>query len=195
MKFKDINAIFSEEVKKYLNEGYILNAGSMGGHQGEIAKVDLRDENEIIRVRLDSVRHSDRAFWDHSGVALIVSRKTIECYKSGTLWSGEMEIVKQRTFWQMQNRNFHNIDWYIEGNDGIEAMHKNEKRAEIEYSGYVSRRAYDKSLYNIGLKLLRKIPGNKSKRLSDITSFYRVRMGGHKAEYYVRVKGHDIKVA
>lgn len=41
MKYADINKRFSEIVTEYLNKGYTFNTATMGGSQGEVAKVDL----------------------------------------------------------------------------------------------------------------------------------------------------------
>lgn len=51
MKFIDINREFTAAANSYMAQGYYINAGTMGGSQGEVAHIDLTNGTEIIRVR------------------------------------------------------------------------------------------------------------------------------------------------
>ena len=200
MKFTEINAIFSEKVAKYLNEGYVLHPYTMAGHQGEIAKVDLTNGKEIIRVWLDTVNCDSYHF--RQGIALTVGRSTNERllnprnYRwSDTLWNNDCEVVEQRVFWQMV-REYREVDFYIEGDEGLEAVKKTDERAKVRYSGTGMKvERMPENTYRIALKLLRKIPGHKNKRMADIEGFYRKEKLGEKAKYVARVKGHDVALA
>lgn len=52
MKHTEIEAIFTAKVAEFISNGYTINATTMAGSQGEIAKIDFRKGNEIIRVML-----------------------------------------------------------------------------------------------------------------------------------------------
>ena len=52
MKFIDINREFTAAASRYMAQGYYINAGTMGGSQGEVAHIDLTNGTEIIRVLL-----------------------------------------------------------------------------------------------------------------------------------------------
>ena len=52
MKHTEIEAIFTAKVAEFITNGYTINATTMAGSQGEIAKIDFRKGNEIIRVML-----------------------------------------------------------------------------------------------------------------------------------------------
>ena len=52
MKFIDINREFTAAASSYMAQGYYINAGTMGGSQGEVAHIDLTNGTEIIRVLL-----------------------------------------------------------------------------------------------------------------------------------------------
>ena len=54
MKFIDINREFTAAASSYMAQGYYINAGTMGGSQGEVAHIDLTNGAEIIRVLLTS---------------------------------------------------------------------------------------------------------------------------------------------
>lgn len=135
MKFAEINTIFTQKVAEYINKGYTFNSNTMSGTQGEIAKVDLRKGTEVIRVRLDTITHECRP-----AVVLIVGRNTDERIANNTernggwytMWNGKLEVIEERTFWQMQ-KNFREVDWYIEGDAGKEAIKKTDERLRKNY--------------------------------------------------------------
>lgn len=70
MKYSDINKMFTTEVNKYLAQGYRFNTASMNGSQGELAKVDLTNGTEIIRI----VACTFSKEWDKQGIELFVGR-------------------------------------------------------------------------------------------------------------------------
>lgn len=51
MKYDAIYKVFTDKVNKYLENGYMFRLSSMGGHQGEIGKVDLFKGNELIMIK------------------------------------------------------------------------------------------------------------------------------------------------
>lgn len=77
MKKHEIDAIFTAKVQECLVKGYAFSTTTMSGHQGEIAKVDVTNGKEIIRIMLDSIHE-----WNHKdcreteAVVLIVGRAT-----------------------------------------------------------------------------------------------------------------------
>lgn len=54
MKFADINKRYTEIVAEYIAKGFTINTATMSGHQGEIAKIDLTDGSEIVRILVQS---------------------------------------------------------------------------------------------------------------------------------------------
>ena len=52
MYFSDINKRFTDIVAEYIDSGYTINAATMFDIEEEIAKVDLTNGNEIIRIQL-----------------------------------------------------------------------------------------------------------------------------------------------
>lgn len=130
MKFAEINAIFTQKVAEYIAQGYTINTNTMAGHQGEIGKIDLRKGEEVIRVLLDTEH-----FHFREAVVLIVGRNTDERVAMSaergwneTIWNNRLEIIEKRTFWQMQ-KNYREVDYYLEGESGEQAMEKSRERA------------------------------------------------------------------
>ena len=134
MKFTDINMIFTETVANYLNNGYVLNPNTMAGHQGEIAKIDVRKGTEVVRILLETEHKNFR-----EAVVLTVGRNLDERIAADadtrrdlTIWNNRLEVIERRTFWQM-TKNWREIDFYLEGEEGEAAIEKHDKRYEMRY--------------------------------------------------------------
>ena len=52
IKMNYVNRLATELVSDYISKGYVLSS-TMSGHQGEIYKVDLCKDNEVVRIRVD----------------------------------------------------------------------------------------------------------------------------------------------
>ena len=134
MKYADINALFTQKVAEYIGKGYVINSTTMAGHQGEIAKVDLRNDHEIIRIWFGTAYRNFR-----DGLTVMVGRTTNErlmqpmtSRRSDTLWTNDLEVIEERTFWQMQ-KGYREVDFYVEGEAGEKAIELHEKRCEQRY--------------------------------------------------------------
>lgn len=131
MKHTEIEAIFTAKVTEYILKGYIINANTMSGHQGEVVKVDLRKGDDLIRIMLD-----DTAEWDDDHrrelVTLTVGRSIEQIRDDGpfstmgrTFWNNKQEIIEERKFYLIDNR----ADYYIEDVEAYDAMkHKHYQR-------------------------------------------------------------------
>ena len=105
MKFADINKMFTAEVSKYLARGYHFNTASMSGSQGEIAKVDLTNGTEIIRVLLRTFTEG----WDKQGVELIAGRVLEKEHVSpdadenhaDTIWNDRLEQISIQRYYEV----------------------------------------------------------------------------------------------
>ena len=104
MKYSDINKMFTTEVNKYLARGYRFNTASMNGSQGELAKVDVTNGTEIIRI----VARTFSKEWDKQGVELFVGRVAEKegirpdvAYCVNTIWNGRLEQVSSQRFYEV----------------------------------------------------------------------------------------------
>lgn len=138
MKSTDINAIFSAKVAEFLTNGYQINTNTMGGSQGEVAKVDFRKGDELIRVLLDRKTIFNEHF-TCDGIVLIVGRCTdpyavnAQGFRDATIWNKHLEIIEERTFCKMGMR-WNDSDWYLEGAEAEEAQKKTRERAKLQWS-------------------------------------------------------------
>lgn len=106
MKYAEINKRFTEIVSEHITKGYTINTASMGGSQGEIAKIDLTDGNEIIRIEI-------RPFHDFgkptNGIKIVTGRSldnaTPNTANSKTVWSGNLDIISVERFYSLDGRS------------------------------------------------------------------------------------------
>ncbi len=171
MKFAEINAIFTSKVAEYIANGYTINTATMSGHQGEIGKVDLRKGEEVIRVLLDTEHHHFR-----EAVVLIVGRNTDESISKNTgrngwdtIWNNKLEIIEKRTFWQMQ-KDYREIDYYLEGEAGEQAMEKSRERAKDSHGSEHPDRTFEGVEKLIAKAVRRHLdrPGFKSQNIRKV---------------------------
>ena len=112
MKKHEIEAIFTAKVQEYIAKGYTISTTTMSGHQGEIAKVDVTNGEELIRILLEGMHE-----WNHEdhreieAVVLTVGRSTQKVERRArcnpfdtmypTIWNNKLEALEQRTFYQI----------------------------------------------------------------------------------------------
>jgi hypothetical protein len=179
MKFTEINAIFSQKVAEKLNAGYVLNTNTMGGSQGDIAFVDLRKGDEVIRVRLhremfSKIVDEKTHIWGNyiaitvgkSNDERVIANKGYDGY--ATIWNNQLEVLEERVFWQMDSRN---SDWFIEGDEGIEALKKNNSRYNYRYP---QTNVEIKGAEQIVLPAVKRHLGRKNYGVDNIMKVYKV---------------------
>lgn len=106
MKFAEINREFTTRVTEWLDKGYVFNGTTMNGSQGELAKVDLTNGKEIIRVIIDKF-YGDRGddCLMYSGVEIIVGRPAENAVphseRHDTIWNNRLEVLEEVKFYQV----------------------------------------------------------------------------------------------
>ena len=104
MKFAEINKRFTELTAEYIAKGYTFNASTMSGHQGEIAKVDLTNGVEVIRIVIDNTRSKDN-FWI-DGICVAVCRCTDDVKPNSssswaTFWTQNAEVIYEESYFEI----------------------------------------------------------------------------------------------
>lgn len=129
MKKHEIEAIFTAKVQEYILKGWRINTTTMSGHQGEIAKIDLTDGNDIIRILLESKSEWSREYHNETEAVILTVGRSIEQFQQRphsnpfdtmfpTLWNNKLEILEQRTFYQINRDD----DFFTEDEDEYRAM-------------------------------------------------------------------------
>ena len=138
MKFIDINRKFTAAVSSYMAQGYYINAGTMGGSQGEVAHIDLTNGTEIIRVLLTTFNN----YLGTEGVELIVGRvkddiKPNQEDRWNTVWNERLEVISSKKFYRLNNR----------AQDGFYGTEEEANAAEEKrFDHYKSRRSNDSAV-------------------------------------------------
>ena len=197
MKFEQINRKFTEKVTELLAQGYTMNTATMGGSQGEIAKVDLTDGKKIIRVMLDTDRGVERIggrFYDFDKVVLIIGTCTdnVKIHSSdhfcNTIWNNHLTDIITEDFYRIGRG-----EWY---GTKEESMEQQDKQSERLQTRYVANR-YDLSdnAKAIVLSFMKRQPKCKSIKLSEIESVKHhhvtTRSRGLFGKYTVSARGYS----
>lgn len=164
MKFKDINARFTEKVHEYLHEGYVFNTTSMSGHQGEVCKVDLVKDNEFIRIWINQESNWNAPFHGNMMV-LRVSKWQYPAERSCqyTVWNSELDHIEEYTFYQLDRS-----DWYTEDfQEAMDAQNLRYSRYHNQYPGHKSQETTDRQK-EIGAKYLKRKAGYQRIRKDEI---------------------------
>ena len=132
MKSTEINAIYAAKVTEFLTAGYTINTNTMDGSQGEIAKIDFRKGNEVVRVLLHKETVWGEHFTSTDAVVLTVGRCTDERVintqgfnRDAIIWNNRLEVIEERKFLQIGRSR---ADWYLEGKEAEKALAKNRSR-------------------------------------------------------------------
>ena len=104
---KDIDKIFTDTIKIYLDDGFYIYSNTMGGHQGEIAKVDLFDGKNFRRVLMNSgseytTTDNNRRI-DLEYISIIVGINTDKLYGTAheIVWNEHLEILSVRKYYRI----------------------------------------------------------------------------------------------
>lgn len=162
---KDINAAITAEMLSYINQGYRISMNTMGGTQGAVARVDLTNGNETIRITLD--HGYDYGSWDceDSGEYLELTVSKYDCPedKDTILWDDRGETISSHR-------------WFvIECNDGKYAACEWEDGMEVKSLRH-ARRAHRHMTHDGVISVARALPsirkhaGYKRTKASDVTS-------------------------
>lgn len=162
----EIDKKFTTKVAEYISKGYRIHTSSMSGSQGEVAKVDLTNEKETVRILLN-LEH--KVF---TGTEMILSVGRVkEEFKLNTdrvIWNGRLEIIEEEKWIRINEKYFVTPDEYIE------IRRKRHERFE-------SRRISDKRIFTEGAKVIalnyvKKQPRCKTVKLADIDRVFKERV-------------------
>ena len=121
MKFAEINRKFTETVAAWIAKGYTINTATMSGSQGELAKIDLTDGKEIIRVDMRRTgkpfeKVGDR-YYSFEGIEIAVGRITDKVQPNthdtwSVAWTSHMEVLSSEAFYEIGRQKRDGSKWY-----------------------------------------------------------------------------------
>ena len=174
-KREDIQDQYTEMVDRYIRKGYVINPESMSGSQGEIAKIDLTDGGEIVRVYMEHKTHygsPENDWFDYESIDIVAESFP---YQEQTglfsdIWTGKGEEIARIEFCKLRGEYNCNLGGSFTTKEAYVQMLKDtrEKRAE--------RKAHDQedtitsdTLYDKMLEIVKKQRGCKTVEMDDIS--------------------------
>ena len=157
MKYAEINKKFTDKVNEYLNKGYIINSATMTGSQGEVAKVDLTNGKEIIRVMIDECWYG--CYSDYKGYEIYVGKAIntehkIHSYGSfEKIWNNELIEIFSKKYYKADR--YRHKDWFVTEE---EIRHISKKWEERIVNRWSSSTSLPDKAKDIALKYVRKQP-------------------------------------
>ena len=189
---KDIENIYTNTIMKYINEGYRINCNTMSGSQGEIAKVDLTNDKEIIRIYLFSNMHYEERYLTES-ISLIVGRNTDRITGQmhyDIIWNNHLEIISEQHFYKIGKNN----NYYGTKEEAINATKKSyvrvKNRININNNNVF---VFPDKAKEIVLPFMRKQYKCKSIKINEIEKVEKIISEG-KTFYYVTARGKNYKL-
>lgn len=182
MLFKEIEAIFTQKVADLIQKGYTFNCNTMSGHQGEIAKVDLRKGNEIIRVLM----FEEHSFRNGDTLQVVVGRNTknVGKHRHDTIWNGDLEIIEETKFYKISD------NFYVETEEEYKAIEEKQFDRWRSHNKKVWTRLNDDAKA-IVLPFAKRQRGYKTCKVKDIERVEK-NCSEHGTCYAVTVKGNTI---
>ena len=183
---KDITKIATEAIGDYIDDGYIMNVGTMAGSQGDILKVDLTNGTETIRIRIFK-ETTDYAFNND----IVLETRHYDCgFKSGgidSLWNDDGEVIASRKFYTVSGNGRYtkrHEPFYVDDKDiAVHAANVRNARMQKNSQLRYSRKYHTTSIpVNKVIDIIKSRPGYKRTKVEDIDSIYRC--GGH---YYAEL--------
>lgn len=188
MTIKEINKLFTDKMIEYVNNGYIVNSNTMGGTQGEIAKVDLVNysKGDIIRLYMDRESKYPLEY-----LYIIAERIPLKKgFSKGfdkTIWNGKHEKIYEVRLIEIDYGKYYVFPDSEEYNE-IKAKRR------MRYERGYWQRSNKVYLYNSrakipALKLIKKNPRTKTIKIKDIECVYKMFFRDSRTKYYTVCKG------
>lgn len=198
---KDIENIYTDTIREYLDNGYRIYYSTMGGSQGEIAKIDLTNDKEVIRILLESKtenyrEHPIHKYMDLDYLAIIVGRNTDKLWGdtfSDIIWNQHLELISEIRFYKIGRRN---NSFFGTKQEAINAMHKYYERLKFRSFDWANERIEINSdeAKRIVLPFVKRQYKCKSATVKDIEKIEKVISRNGKVCYMVQVKGKRYKM-
>lgn len=177
MNRNDISAVFTEKVNALMAEGYILNPATMTGSQGEVAKVDLRKGDDLLRVCMETKRDWDGGCMLLDYIAIYVGRCTDpSCLDHGfgglsgrTVWNHELQVIDEVKFAIIGENYFTTVE------EGMKIAEKRRERILArEAYGTTAQELTADDAKRIALKFIKRQPRMRSCKVEDIKKVERL---------------------
>lgn len=197
MKHTEIEAIFTAKVSEFITNGYTINAATMSGSQGEVAKIDFRKGDEVYRILLEqTTEYNDHGTRDVA--ILTVGRSTENVIRDDrpfdtmgpTFWNNRMEIIEQRKFYQVDRR----ADYYIEDVEEYDVMREKQYQRYRNRDSRQQRRELPEAARMIAKQFIKRTTGKARVNSKEIKVYKGARYRGENIHYYAEYRGKTYQI-
>lgn len=195
MTIADINRKFTEIVSDYINRGFTINIGTMGGSQGEEGHVDLSNGDKVIRVLLDRFVDYGNLALDGYEIVVGVATDNVNPNEYGRviIWNNHLHVIERHKFYFVSNSSYGTYGKKFFGDEAA-AKAAAEKRNE-RYSNKAKmnvRKYFTGKALKIAESVVRRHMGIKNVS-KDKLEVYKTREGG-KNKYFVKYRSAIIEL-
>lgn len=180
MNKDDISRIYTSKIAELLSAGYQINPWTMSGSQGEIAKVDLTNGSEIIRVLIE------KSYEFPIGDIVIITIGRVVEQRELTIWNNHLEVCSQIKFAQIVE------GYYTTYDEGVKIGEKRVQRS-LRCANWPSPDLSD-AYKMIALRWIQRKPRMKSCQLKDIKRMTRIMDGCGRNRYRITANGKDFTI-
>lgn len=180
MNKDDISRVYTAKIAELLSAGYQINPWTMSGSQGEIAKVDLTNGSEIIRVLIETSHE-----FPIGKIVTITIGRVVEQGEL-TIWNDRLEVCSQIKFAEIAE------DYYTTYDEGVKSGEKRVQRC-LRCADQPSPDLSD-AYKMIALRWIQRKPRMKSCQLKDIKSMTRRMDNCGRNRYHITAKGKDFTI-
>ena len=196
---KEIEKIYSDIIADYFNKGYYINMNTMSGSQiNEIAKIDLTNGKEVLRVLLcgSNTDRDNECHYDLHYISIIIGRNTDKLYNNycDIIWNNHLEILSEQRFYEIGDRNGRRFFGTKEEAIAAKKKHYSKgKVKDIDCGGGCWVELPNKAK-SIVLPFIKRQYKCKSVTLKDIEAVKKYINRKGEVEYYVYARGKGYKM-
>lgn len=202
---KDIDKIFTDTIKIYLEDDFYIFSNTMGGHQGEIAKVDLYNGKDFRRiymnhgneyVNVNEYRHMDL---DYISIIVGISTDKISDNEHEIVWNEHLNILSERRYYKIGQNWRSNYFGTKEEAIAAKLKHCDRLKAQPDEYFYLNKTiVFSDKAKKIVLPYMKKQRKCSSITVKQIDKVYKEirknRNGKEEVGYYIQAKGQLYKM-
>jgi len=168
----EIDRIYTQKISEYFAKGYSVYTKTMAGSQGEVAHIDLKKGDDVIRILMEKRNHGDD--WFAYELAIIVGRwnEPLRGYDDETIWNNKLETIEEMAWIEVDRKG----NYYCTAEEWTAI--RNKRRERLSWSRYEN---HPKPFGNV-------------KRLDRIRKSHKGFRGTKATAAIATYNGHDEKV-